>query len=97
MGRKNRKRKEKKIKPKKTREEREKDINKVKIQLAMIDLGPEIPGIKQAFEVFDNYVENGEYVMGKIKLEGCKRILRYQLVTQPNIECSVMLEYNKEI
>ena len=97
MGRKKYNKKIKKSIPKKTREEREKDINKVKIQLTMLDLGTNIPGIKKAFEIFDDYIENGGYMMGKIKLNGCKRVLRYQLVTQPHIECSVMLEYNQDV
>ena len=53
MGKKNKKKKIKKIIPKKTREERLKDINKAKIQLNMLDLGSEIPGIKEAYEIFD--------------------------------------------
>ena len=68
MGKKNKKKKIKKIIPKKTREERLKDINKAKIQLNMLDLGSEIPGIKEAYEIFDKYIEDGLYVAGKIKL-----------------------------
>tara|TARA_Y100001936_G_C16047661_1_gene655704 strand:+ start:276 stop:569 length:294 start_codon:yes stop_codon:yes gene_type:complete len=97
MGKRNRKRREKKEVPRKTREQRETEINRAKVQLTMLNLGTEIPGIKEAFAIFDKYIEDGEYVMGKIKLVGCKRILRYQLVTQPTIECSIMLEFNSDV
>lgn len=95
MGRK--RKKVKKEKPIKTREEREKDINKAKLQLSMLGFGVEIPGIKQAYEIFDKYIEEGNYEEGKIKLEGCKRILKFYLYTRPGNECMIMLEYNQEV
>ena len=96
MGKRKRK-KVKKEKPKKTREEREKDINKAKLQLAMLGFGEEIPGIKQAYEIFNKYIEDGIYEEGKIKLEGCKRVLKFYLYTRPGNECMIMLEYNQEV
>ena len=97
MGKKNKKKKIKKIIPKKTREERVKEINKAKLQLNMLDLGIEIPGIKEAYKIFDKYIEDGLYVTGKIKLEGCKRILKYMLFEKQHSECAIMLQYNNEI
>ena len=97
MGRKNRKKRVKKIIPKKNRDERERDINKIKIQLSMVNMGTEIPGIKKAFEVFDKYIEDGLYVDGKIKLEGYKRLLRYRLFEKAGLECATMLEFNPDI
>ena len=96
MGKRKRK-KVKKEKPIKTKEEREKDINKAKLQLSMLGFGVEIPGIKQAYEIFDKYIEEGNYEEGKIKLEGCKRVLKFYLYTRPGNECMIMLEYNQEI
>lgn len=96
MGKKNKK-KIKKIIPNKTREERVREINKAKLQLSMLDLGSEIPGIKEAYKIFDKYIDDGLYVAGKIKLEGCKRVLRYMLFEKQHSECAIMLQYNNEV
>ena len=87
----------KKEKPKKTKEEREKDINKAKLQLSMLGFGTEIPGIKKAYEIFDKYIEEGNYETGKIKLEGTQRVLKFHLYTQPHNECAIMLEYQPDV
>ena len=52
---------------------------------------------KQAYEIFNKYIEEGTYEEGKIKLEGCKRVLKFYLYTRPGNECMIMLEYNQEI
>ena len=97
MGKKNRIKRIKKPKSVKTREEREQDINKAKLQLAMLGFDETIPGIQKAYNIFQSYIEEGIYDQGKIKLEGRKRVLKYMLFTKPGCECAIMLEYNPDV
>ncbi len=87
----------KKIIPLKTQEEREKEINDIKLEISVIGLGPEIPGIKEAYEIFDQYINDGLYNEGKIKLEGTKRILLFILFSKTTQKCTAMLQYNPDI
>jgi hypothetical protein len=87
----------KKVIPLKTQEEREKEINDIKLEISMVGLGPEIPGIKEAYEMFDQYINDGLYNEGKIKLEGTKRVLLFVLFSKTMSKCTAMLQYNPDV
>ena len=95
MGKK--KNKIKKIKPLKTKETREKEIVKVKLQLRNIGFSIDNPDIKEAYKIFDDYVNFGTAFTGKIKINGFQRVLEIILSNREHITSTICLKFNKEV
>ena len=92
-----RKRQPKKVKSVKSKDQRGREINKAKLQLSMLGMDKDTPGLAQAFDIFDNYVEHGGHCAGKIPLEGYQRVLKYILTMHPMTECTILLEYHPDV
>ncbi len=82
---------------KRTREEREIEINKIKNQIEKVGFSEQIEGIKEFYNICDDYIKNGYSVNGKIKLNGFKRVLKYIFSCNKDCPIDAMLEYNEYV
>ena len=75
MGKKSRR--DRDVKEKKLKDEpaRIKAVEVAKKKIEELGLSPEVEGIKQFYDVCDEYVNTGEHYSGKIELNGFKRVL----------------------
>ena len=95
MVKKRKSKKIKKPKPMKTREDREKDINEIKMKIISLDFSSEMKDIKTIFEIFDNYIENGEPYNGKIPIRGTNRVCEIRLTNRKTYQNTVCLKFNQ--
>jgi hypothetical protein len=97
MGKKSRRRDKKGVKVLKTMEERRSDIDTIKEKLTSLGLSEEMDGVAIFYKRAEHFIETGESWSGKIKLEGCKRILDLILTGTKGKECLAGLLYDKTV
>ena len=68
-----------------------------KKKIEELGLSPEVEGIKQFYDVCDEYVNTGEHYSGKIELNGFKRVLEYILPQTYQTDIGLVLKYDKNI
>ena len=97
MGKKSRR--DRDVKEKKLKDEpaRIKAVEVSKKKIEKLGLSPEIEGIKQFYDVCDEYVNTGEHYSGKIELNGFKRVLEYILPQTYKTDIGLVLKYDKNI
>lgn len=95
MGKKNRK--DKKPTELKTMDERKMEIMEVIKQINELGFSTSVEGVKNFYELCRQYINTGEGMSGKIKLEGYKREIEYILPTRKQSMVKVNLAYNKDV
>ena len=97
MGKKSRR--DRGVKEKKLKDEpaRIKAVEVDKKKIEELGLSPEVEGIKQFYDVCDEYVNTGEHYSGKIELNGFKRVLEYILPQTYQTDIGLVLKYDKNI
>ena len=86
-----------KMKRVKTTEQRKKEVDKIKNNLELHGLSESFENIKVLYTIFDNYINDGIPVSGKMPLHGLKREVHYILTSKPHIVNTVFLKYNEFI
>ena len=84
-------------KNKKTYEERHDEILIIKNKLSELGLSEEFEPIKEFYNECDRYIKSGDSWSGSIKLSGLKRIIEVRLTTSKDLNCDIVLKYNKDI
>ena len=97
MGNNKKRKTTKKIKEIKTKLERVMEIVKIKTKLRDLGLSEEYIGIEDFYNHCKIYVNNGIAWSGKIELPGLKRVLEASLPIRKNINCSIVLKYDKNV
>ena len=80
-----------------SKEERETEINKVKVQLLTIGFATDDENIVKFIKICDEFIEHGEYIDGKIPLEGYKREIQYRFSNNRTHQIFVNLAYNPKV
>ena len=97
MGKKSRRREKRVPKVLKTMEERRGEMDTIKEKLSSLGLSEEMEGVALFYKRAAHFIETGESWSGKIKLEGCKRILDLILTGTKGKECLAGLLYDETI
>ena len=97
MGKKSRRREKKAPKELKTVDERREEMDTIKEKLSSLGLSEEMEGVAFFYERAAYFIETGESWSGKIKLEGCKRILDLILTGTKGKECLAGLLYDETV
>jgi hypothetical protein len=94
----NKKKKKKKKKVElKNEEDRKGEILEIIMKLRDLGLSKEMNGIKEFTDICREYIKDGLGRSGKIKLNGLKRVLCYNLTTRKEIKVQINLKYNKDV
>lgn len=80
---------------KKTKSERLSEVIKVLKQLINFGFPSQNEGILKLKEVLKQWVKDGEYKKGKIKLIGYERVILYELYIRKGTEIAVNLKFVK--
>lgn len=95
---KNKKKKKTKSEPiLKTKSERLKEVIIVIKKIQSLGLTYEYEGISQFKEILKQYVNDGEFRKGKIKVIGTNRIIEYLLPTRQGIDIKVNMKYDSNV
>ena len=71
------------------------EVVKVLKQIRNLGFPIELEGIKEINRILKEYVKNGEYKKGRIKLVGYEREIQYELYPRENVEIAVNLKFIK--
>ncbi len=97
---KNKKKNKRKTKTKpilKTKSERLTEVITVINKIQSLGLTDEYEGISQFKEILKQYVNDGEFRKGKIKVIGTNRIIEYLLPRMKGIEIKVNMKYDTNV
>lgn len=89
--------KKRKVEKWKTQSERINEVNTIKNKLQKLGLSDQVAGIKDFFDICQQYIEEDHAWNGKIKLNGYKRILQGSLARRKSTACSINLKYDENI
>jgi len=81
----------------KTKSERLSEVITVIKKIQSLGLTDEYNGISQFKEILKQYVNDGEFRKGKIKVNGTNRIIEYLLPTIHGIEIKVNMKYDANV
>ena len=97
MGKKSRRERAPREKKLKDEPAREAAVEVAKKKIENLGLSSEVEGIKQFYNVCNDYIKSGEHYSGKIKLNGFKRILEYTLPQTYQTDIGLILKYDKNV
>tara|TARA_Y100000389_G_C17154691_1_gene361312 strand:+ start:106 stop:399 length:294 start_codon:yes stop_codon:yes gene_type:complete len=81
----------------KTKSERLSEVITVIKKIQSLGLTDEYNGISQFKEILKQYVNDGEFRKGKIKVNGTNRIIEYLLPTRQGIDIKVNMKYDANV
>ena len=89
--------KKRKVEKWKTQQERINEVNTIKSKLQNLGLSNQIDGIKEFYQVCQDYIDNDHAWTGKIKLNGFKRIIQCSLSRRQTTSCNINLKYDENV
>lgn len=79
----------------KTKQERLREVIKVLKQIQNLGIPIQNEGLEELKKILSQWVNDGVYKKGRIKLRGYERIIYYELYNRKNVEIAVNLVYSK--